>query len=165
MRAARQDRRPSMNTLDFKAPMDVETLTELAEALRPAELSAAERDRMRSRILRRVLAPPPPGTMTVRADEGTWQDYSPGVRFKVLREEPALGSMTLLIRMEPGAIVPLHAHSMEEHCYMLEGEATVGDQVIRAGDWHVALPGTEHTGFLSKTGCLILVRGEIRDRA
>jgi quercetin dioxygenase-like cupin family protein len=153
-----------MSAPDFDAPLDLEMVVELAEALRPVELSVAERDRMRSRILKRVLAVPPAGTLTVRAAEGAWQDHSPGVRLKVLREEPALRSMTFLLRLEPGAQIPVHSHSMEEHCYVLEGEAVVGDQVIRAGDWHVALPGTEHREFFSKTGCLILVRGEIRDR-
>lgn len=154
-----------MNTSNFKSPLDIETSSDLAESIRPVELGSAERDRMRARILERALAAPPTGMITVRADDGAWQHYSPGVTLKVLREEPSVKSMTFLIRMEPGSNIPVHPHSQEELCFMLEGEAIIGDHVIRAGDTHIALPGTAHTQFFSSTGCLILVHGEIRDRA
>ena len=134
----------------------------LADTLRPAELAAGERDRMRTRILNRVKAAPPDGTTTVRAHEGVWQDYAPGVRIKILHQEPKLSSMTFLVRMAPGSVAPVHSHSQEEHCLVLAGEACMGEHILHARDWHVALPGSTHYNFSSRTGCLLLIRGEIR---
>jgi len=142
--------------------LDSEVAAALAEALRPAELSARERDRMRARIVSRVKLAPPDGTLTVRAREGIWEDCAPGVQIKVLRKEPELSSMTYLVRMTPGSVAPAHSHSQEEHCLVLAGEACMGEHILHAGDWHVALPGSTHHNFSSRTGCLLLIRGEIR---
>ena len=149
-----------MKALNTHSPLDAETISALAEAIRPAELGVTERDRMRARILRRAVAPPPEGTITMRAEEGAWRDYSPGVTIKVLRHEPEARRSTFLIRMAPGAHVPVHPHAEEEHCLVLEGEVSLGDHVIREGDWHVALSGSTHSEFFSKTGCLLLIRAE-----
>lgn len=138
--------------------LDSEVSGALADAIAPLELRAAERDRMRERILRRVRAPAPAGTLTLRANEGIWQHYAPGVETKILREEPASNSVTYLVRMQPGARVPVHQHPQVEECLVLEGEVHLGDHVIRRGDWHVALPGSAHDDFWSKTGCLLLIR-------
>ena len=43
---------------------------------------------------------------------------------------------------------------------MLEGEVFLGDHVIREGDWHVALPGSTHSEYFSKSSCLLLIRAE-----
>ena len=149
-----------MKALNTNSPLDAETILALAEAIRPVELSATERDRMRARILQRAAAPPPEGTITMRAEDGAWRDYSPGVTIKVLREEPGARRSTFLIRMAPGSHVPVHPHAEEEHCLVLEGEVFLGDHVIREGDWHVALPGSTHFDFRSKSGCLLLIRAE-----
>ena len=134
----------------------------LAEALRAVKLAAGERDLMRARILNRVKAGPPDSTTTIRAHEGIWQDYAPGVQIKVLHQEPKLSSMTFLVRMAPDSVVPLHDHAQEEHCLVLEGEASMGEHILHAGDWHVALPGSTHHNFSSRTGCLLLIRAEVR---
>jgi quercetin dioxygenase-like cupin family protein len=134
----------------------------LADALRPVKLAAGERDLMRARILSRVKAAPPDGTATIRAHEGIWRDYAPGVQIKILHQEPKLASMTFLVRMAPDSVVPLHDHAQEEHCLVLDGEASMGDHILHAGDWHVALPGSTHDNFSSRTGCLLLIRAEMR---
>lgn len=142
--------------------VDAEVSSVLADALAPLELKSVERDRMRNRILSRLSAPAPTGMLTLRANEGTWRNLAPGVEMKVLREEPASNSMTYLVRMQPGARAPVHEHRQAEECLVLEGEVHLGDHVIRSGDWHVALPGSTHDDFWSKTGCMLLIRAEIR---
>ena len=117
---------------------------------------------MRTRILNRVKAAPPDGTTTVRAHEGVWQHYAPGVQIKILHQEPKLSSMTFLVRMAPGTVAPAHDHAQEEHCLVLDGEASMDEHTLRAGDWHVAMPGSTHHNFSSRTGCLLLIRGEMR---
>jgi quercetin dioxygenase-like cupin family protein len=147
---------------DSEDVLGPEVTEALADALRPAEVAAGERDLMRVRILTRVKAAPPDGTTTVRAHEGIWQDYSPGVQIKILHQEPKLSSMTFLVRMAPDSVVPLHDHAQEEHCLVLDGEASMGEHILHAGDWHVALPGSTHHNFSSRTGCLLLIRAEMR---
>jgi carbon storage regulator len=110
----------------------------------------------------RVTAAPPDGTTTIRGHEGNWQHYSPGVQIKILHQEPKLSSMTFLVRMAPDSVVPLHGHAQEEHCLVLDGEASMGEHILYAGDWHVALPGSTHHNFSSRTGCLLLIRAEMR---
>src|SRR5215475_14283676 len=109
-----------------------------------------------------LKAAPPDGTTTTRAQEGTWQDYSPGVQIKILHQEPKLSSMTFLVRMAPGSVFPLHDHAQEEHCLVLDGEASMGEHILLTGDWHVAMPGSTHHNFSSRTGCLLLIRAEMR---
>ena len=111
--------------------------------------------------LNSLKAEPPDGTTTTRAHEGIWQDYGPGVQIKILHQEPGLSSMTCLVRMAPNSVVPVHDHTQEEHCLVLEGEASMGEHILHAGDWHVARPGSTHHNFGSRTGCLLLVRADM----
>ena len=150
-----------MNTRLENSALDADIVDAVADGLAPVELSAAERDRMRAHILRRVAATPPSGMLTVRADEGIWQDLAPGIRRKVLHEDASLNAMSYLVHMEPGAHAPVHTHTQEEHCLVLEGEVNIGEHVMRSGDWHVAQPGSTHVDFWSKTGCLLFIRAEM----
>src|ERR1700733_6422513 len=141
---------------------DADLTDAFVDGIAPVELGTAERERMRARILKRVAATPPSGMMTVRAHEGVWRDFGPGVQIKVLHEEISTNAMSYLLRMEPGARVPVHSHTQEEDCLVLEGEPPIGDQVMGSGDWHLARPGSTHVDFWSKTGCLLFIRSEIR---
>jgi anti-sigma factor ChrR (cupin superfamily) len=142
--------------------LDADLIEALADGLAPVELSTAERERMRAQILKRVAAMPASGMVTVRAHEGVWRDLAPGVQIKMLREDSATSTMSYFVRMEPAARVPVHSHTQEEHCLVLEGEVSIGEHVMRRGDWHVALPGSTHGDFWSKNGCLLFIRSEIR---
>ena len=44
------------------------------------------------------------------------------------------------------------------------GEVTIGDHVMRSGDWRVARPESRHVDFWSKTGCLLFIRSELAAR-
>ncbi len=69
-----------------------------------------------------------------------------GIEMKILYSDPASGMSTILFKMAPGAVVPLHEHTAVEQTYMLEGslvddEGAVGpgQYVWRpAGNMHVA---------------------------
>lgn len=72
----------------------------------------------------------------------------PGIRMKKLFSD-GQGFETLLLKMEPGAEVPLHEHMAVEQTYVLEGTfeddegiTTTGNFVWRpAGNTHVAWAG------------------------
>ena len=141
--------------------LDADTAAALEEAIRPEEVTTQTRDSMRERILRRVRTPPPEGTSTLRSSDGTWTDLSPGVRLRILDEDPVARTRTYLVSMESGATVTEHPHTQEEQCLVLEGEVWVGDHLLRSGDWHVAQPGSHHGNFATRTGCLLLIRSEV----
>lgn len=85
-----------------------------------------------------------------------WQPSKfPGIQTKVLYSDSATGMSTILFKMEPGAIVPLHEHTAIEQTYMLEGslvdqegEALPGQFVWRPG-------GNVHQAY-SPNGALFL---------
>jgi anti-sigma factor ChrR (cupin superfamily) len=141
--------------------LDLELIEALADAVAPVELSSQQRDRMRTRILKRAATTAPSGTKTLRNAEGEWEAMCPGISFKILHVEPTSNTRSMLIRMEPGSHVPVHSHTQEEHCLVVEGEVAIGEHIFRAGDWHIAMPGTMHSDFSTKTGCLIFIRAEI----
>jgi anti-sigma factor ChrR (cupin superfamily) len=70
----------------------------------------------------------------------------PGIEMKILYADPATGMSTILFKMAPGAVVPLHEHMGVEQTYVLsgslvdaEGAATEGNFVWRpGGSVHVA---------------------------
>jgi anti-sigma factor ChrR (cupin superfamily) len=81
-----------------------------------------------------------------------WEETKfPGIRMKMLYNDPASGMCTMLMRLEPGATVPLHEHTAIEQTYVLEGhfvdeegECLPGQFVWRpAGNTHVAWAGAE----------------------
>lgn len=143
------------------APADPENdgFAAIAEALRPLPLSADRAKALRARVLGRAV-PPPAGTTTWRvADEG-WISPAPGIEMKYIRRDEAEGRAELLVRLGPGAKVPAHVHVKEEQMVILEGECRLGTHVLRAGDTHIAPPGTWHPEITVEDGVVMLLRAE-----
>lgn len=84
----------------------------------------------------------------------------PGVEIKVLFNDPASGMSTVMVKMAPGAKIPLHQHTGIEQAFVLEGsivdhegEVTAGNYTWRdAGSTHVntAPNGAVVLGFFTK---------------
>jgi quercetin dioxygenase-like cupin family protein len=144
----------------FNSLFDEDTANAIALAIQPMEITARARDSMRERILRRVRRPAPLGTTTLRSEEGLWTQLIPGVRKKIVDANPETGTQTYIIEMSPGSEIPAHPHTRDEHCLVLEGEASVDDHVLRRGDWHVAKAGSLHGVLSSRSGCRLLIRSE-----
>lgn len=149
-----------MKATDTQA-LRAEEAAALAEVLRPAELSVVRRGSLRERILRRVSAPAPAHTLTVRGEDGDWIRVGPLAEVKILRRRWEANNQSMLVRLAPGAVVARHTHTQEEECVVLEGEVIIGEHVFRAGDAHFALPGAAYTGLRTMTGCLLFIRSEI----
>lgn len=162
------------------AILDEAMIGALAQAIRPVELTATERSRLKERVLAaarrtertttdaasvqdvpRAQDAAPPGTFTLRAEQGEWQRVSDLVQVKVLRRNAARNDQTVLIRMLAGSEIVAHPHSQEEECLVLEGEIEIGGHRLRQGDMHVAAAGTHHARIRSRSGALLLVRSEI----
>lgn len=130
---------------------------DLAELALSAE-TAEPPDDLFSKIEARLDADEPAMTSTVRREGGRWLNTAPGVWRKVLNHDPTSGRKTLLLRCEPGAVIPAHEHGADEELMMLDGEVRLGDLILRAGDFHLARQGSQHVPAISDAGCLILVR-------
>jgi quercetin dioxygenase-like cupin family protein len=140
-------------------PVDV--LKALAGAVAPAELGAEQRQQLRQRVLKHAgESATPDGTFTLRASQGRWVQLSPGVEVRVLRLDKAGGTHTSLFRMQPGGQIPAHRHSKDEEFFVLQGECHIGALKLSAGDAHTAPAGSQHGIVTTRTGVLVMLRGE-----
>ena len=65
-----------------------------------------------------------------------------GISVKVLRFDAGAGrAPTILLKFEPGSSYPMHNHPGGEEIYVLEGEARLGKDHLRAGDYLYTAPG------------------------
>lgn len=132
----------------------------LGEALNPAELDPAQRDRLRSNIVRRSRLTVPEGSATVRAADNAWITIAPKIELRELRRDPHGHNHTSLLRMQPGGVMPPHRHEQEEEFIVLEGECHIGSHSLGPGDAHIAAAGSWHDAVTTASGVLVLLRGE-----
>ena len=85
-----------------------------------------------------------------------WEDSRfPGIRTKTLMAEKESGLHTLLIRMDPGAVLPDHEHVRIEQTYVLEGRLVDAEGEATAGNF-VWRPQTSRHTASAPDGCLLL---------
>lgn len=79
--------------------------------------------------------PPNLRSRIVAASTMPWQPtHFAGIEMKILYSDDE-GRSTILFRMAPGAVVPLHEHTALEQTFMLEGSLEDGEGACRAGDF------------------------------
>lgn len=100
-------------------------------------------------------------TRVVRAGEGEWVPFVPGIEIKTLRRDAAEGTQTSLWRLSPGAVVPPHPHTREEECLVLEGSIFHDGVQYFPGDFLLAPVGERHHAFLAPEGALLIIRSEL----
>jgi hypothetical protein len=71
------------------------------------------------------------------------------------------GVASMLLRIAPGARLPDHGHGLNEDCFMLGGDMFLGDILMRAGDYQLALAGGRHVGISSDEGGLFYFHGAL----
>jgi len=102
------------------------------------------------------LAPTPGGSVYVDPAQLAWQPSQfPGIQMKVLYRDDAVGEMTVLLKWEPGAVLPFHKHPEIEQSYVLEGSFYDHDGICRAGQFVYRVPGSMHE-TRSDEGCELL---------
>jgi anti-sigma factor ChrR (cupin superfamily) len=85
-----------------------------------------------------------------------WQDSGiPGIQKKTLYEDKESGHSTVLFKMSPGAVVPLHEHTDVEQTFMLEGSLHDKQGVITPGNYAMRPPGSVHVAH-APDGALFL---------
>src|SRR5262245_52036796 len=81
----------------------------------------------------------------VRTSEADWRaTRTPGVAIKMLREDPATGGSSFLVRLEPGARIPAHDHPGGEELFVVDGDFQVGPERLSAGDYLYTPPDGKH---------------------
>jgi anti-sigma factor ChrR (cupin superfamily) len=124
----------------------------VAEGITPVDPPAW----LRARILG-AAAETPQNTRTVRAGEGRWFDFVPGVTVKPLSVDVERDTATILMMFEPGARVPAHDHAGAEDSFVISGSCRIGESYLLKGDFHHADAGTTHAEIVSDEGCVLLL--------
>ena len=150
----------TMNGIDDETfPQSVAEM--MSEALRAAPLDAMSERFMKSRLMTRVRDLERGGvTSTVRPDQGEWEKFSPRIKMKVLRRDADGSNMSYLLKLEPGAFLVPHKHSIDEECVVLEGEVTIGSERVGPGSYHLAPRGMVHQPIRSEHGAILFIRGK-----
>jgi anti-sigma factor ChrR (cupin superfamily) len=84
-----------------------------------------------------------------------WNEYKPGISFKVLWQDPATKRRAQMTRVAPGAQLPLHRHVGDELIFVIEGAVSDESGVVTAGNVGYRPHGCVHT-VTSKHGATVL---------
>jgi quercetin dioxygenase-like cupin family protein len=98
-----------------------------------------------------------PGFHVCRTGETVWKAVAEGIRIRTLSDRRPGGRLTILMQMDPGAVMPEHQHEADEECYVIEGAFTMDGSVYRSGDFLIAHKGSLHPAVTSPAGCLVLL--------
>ncbi len=95
-------------------------------------------------------------TGAMRFNDLDWRPFREGLDIYPIVDTTGSGTCaSALLRYQPGACVPAHAHLGCEHIYVLEGSQRDERGVYQAGDLLASPPGTSHS-IVSDGGCVVL---------
>lgn len=131
------------------------TVEELAYAAPEAEPP----EKLKARLLQRLAAKSNrPNPVLLLEKHAEWEASAmEGVDLRYLLVDEARDRQTVLVRMRPGAVYPVHGHGSTEECYVVEGDLIDGDVHMRTGDYSRYEEGTSHGPLTTRMGCLLLV--------
>lgn len=146
-----------------REPNDENLPAAITDAMLEALLPVAPPAALRARVLARIAqAGSVPDFRTLRDSEG-WRVLAPGLEYKLLAYNERADSKSFLLRAAPGSEFPGHAHEGDEECIVLEGEFTMGDLTLHAGDFHFAARGSHHPNAHTRSGALVYLSASARD--
>jgi len=96
-----------------------------------------------------------PRSQIISISDLGWQDFQPGLRFKILWEDKPTKRRAQLTRFEPGAKLPFHRHVGDELIFVLEGAVSDESGAVTAGNVGYRPNGCVHT-VSSKNGATVL---------
>ena len=104
-----------------------------------------------------ALETPLAGIHVARSNSGVWKAYADGIEVKTLWRSRQSRRSTYLLRMHPGAVMPMHDHKGDEETLVLEGDMQVNGVEFGPGDFQVAFAGTRHALITTRGGCVCLI--------
>jgi anti-sigma factor ChrR (cupin superfamily) len=101
----------------------------------------------------------------VRSNAGGWEATgSAGVMVRRLAVDLERQTATMLVKMEPGSSYPRHLHATAEECFVLDGDLSVGDDLVMyAGDFQRVRGGTVHPIQSTSGGCTLFIISSLHD--
>ncbi|MDQ6717853.1 MAG: cupin domain-containing protein [Gemmatimonadota bacterium] len=96
-------------------------------------------------------------SLCVNCDDIAWKPSTFAARAFVKDVAVTGGLEMQIVRLEPGAILPLHTHELPEFIYVLEGELVLGGQRLSEGWASIASVGSVHSDVHSDEGCVFLL--------
>ncbi|WP_298137347.1 dimethylsulfonioproprionate lyase family protein [Acidiferrobacter sp.] len=95
------------------------------------------------------------GPQDSATDTSEWRPLRPGVRIRDLFKGPDLH--IALLSYIPGACVPMHVHTGDEHIFVVQGSQSDEQGDYPAGSYIFNPAGTSHS-VQSEEGCLVLIQ-------
>jgi len=144
--------------------LDKDVTEYLAGSQMPELIDDTTRQRLLGNLLNQIAreaAGQGAGYTTVRANDGEWVQALPGAEIKILYQLGEDGPLSYLARLAAGFEMPGHVHELDEECLMLEGDLSMGDIYLQAGDYHFSAKGMNHGKHQTKQGALIFLRGAL----
>ena len=143
--------------------LDNDTLELLGSVSARADLPAQRLSLLRDRVLHRIDEEQAASTphVTIRGEEGAWIDIVQLVTKKVLNVNHETGIESYLLRLLPGATLEQHRHDEDELCIVLEGDVSIGDLHLKAGDYHYANKGSWHGRASTVHGALLFLQSGV----
>jgi anti-sigma factor ChrR (cupin superfamily) len=92
----------------------------------------------------------------IQNTDAAWRKLSDGVTLRILFQDTDSDYHVGLIRYQPGASVPYHLHTGDEHIYILSGSQQDERGLYTAGSYIYNPQGTKHS-VSSEEGCMVLV--------
>ena len=81
----------------------------------------------------------------------------PGHYQKILTEDPEIGFVTRLLKVDPGgASTETFVHDFWEEVYIVEGSQWDGDRLLEKGMYACRPPGMKHGPYRTEEGCTTL---------
>lgn len=122
----------------------------------PVDTVQKEENAHYSQRLKGKLEPTQGGSVYVDPESIEWQPSQfEKISMKVLYRNDAEGEMTVLLKWEPGAVLPFHRHPEIEQSFVLQGSFYDHDGICRAGQYVWRHPGSLHE-TRSDEGCILL---------
>jgi quercetin dioxygenase-like cupin family protein len=85
--------------------------------------------------------------------EPDWKQVAPGIECKILSNDEQTHTVSMLVRLAPGAKSPPHQHAGVEELHLLDGELWINERNLRPGDYNRSERGTRDRRVWSETGC------------
>lgn len=105
----------------------------------------------------------PLASRVVHANEMEWEPIRyPGCYVKTLMVDPKHGLLTVLLKMDPGAKLPDHEHTLVEQTYMIEGRLVDLDGPekgleVGPGEFVYRPAGSRHSAWTPEGGLMVAV--------
>ncbi len=94
----------------------------------------------------------------VAVNDLPWENaIFPGVEYKTLAMDKEAGTMTVLMRMAPGATLPDHEHTLTEQTYVLAGRLVDVDGECGPGDFVYRPAGSRHSATCPEGGLMLAI--------